>query len=669
MIGIIGAGSIGRGLAYSFATALKGDCCVVLADINARVLESAKKEILQLAEKGHARGKMSATVKSQILSCFEFSDSLKGGPQSRTDFDLVIEAATENLELKRRILAQTEELVPADCLIGFTTSSLPCSEIARDSMYKERCFVMHPFFPAWKNPVMELTASRNPEMTARADETLRRLGKVPVHVADSPLFAGNILFCGMMDCACGLVNANWGTPRQVNNVLNREIGGGGVFLVHILIPNANNLTAECLEYWAQTGLFGLHDPMTAMMRAQDATPWYNHREASEEDEQIDGVMYEKIASVCKAYLAGLALHLLEKGVVSAFDLNWISRTALAFNKGVVEMMSHAGAANLFDWFDAAVNDGFINYEPPALFESDRIPDDGQLPQVYKNVKVDVDSSGVATVTVFRPPVNPLNAATILELSMAFKQLDGDDSVKGVIFTGFNGILAGADVTELADLRGKPDEMAQFPRAGQLLTLQIEAMSKPVVAVVKGLCLGGGAEMAMACWKRVISTDAAIGQPEVNLGIIPGYGGTQRLPRLVGVDRALQMLRAGVAIGAVTALEYGWADAINLDPMKWAREMILTHGASTFKMKPMDARPVKPSLIPDAPLQVDIGHRSRAIDDILVGVVMRGIEKPLAEGLMEEAKASGRCGETKDHIIGLTNFVTNGPRVKAQFVHR
>lgn len=665
LVGIIGAGSIGRGLAYGFASALNGDCCVVLCDTNPKVLEAAKGEILQLADKGHLRGKISATVKSRILSCFEFGTSLRGGPQSRTDFDLVVEAATENLELKRSILAEVEKIVPETTLIGFTTSSLPAAWIAKHAEHPQRCMVMHPFFPAWKNPVMELTRSGNPEVTARAEALLKKLGKVPVTVADSPLFAGNILFCGLMDCACRMAAAGIATPQQINDVLAREIGGGGVFFVHDMIPNANNLTAECLEVWRSERLFGYFDPMATMLRGQGNTKWIDQDDA----EPVGEKLARKIAGIAKAYLGCLALHLIDDRVIDPFDLNWISRTALAFRTGVIEMVSEMGLVDLDHWTEVMDREGILNFGLPAMLDPDAATGHPRDYAVYRNVKVEIDDDGVATLTVFRPPVNPLNAATILELDAALKRLDKDPGVKGVVFTGFNGVLAGADVTELADLRGKPEEMAQFPRAGQILTLSIEAMSKPVVAVVNGLCLGGGAEMAMACWARVIGPDAMIGQPEVNLGIIPGYGGTQRLPRLVGVERALQMLRTGKPIDAMTALEWGWATAINRDPVGWARQMILTHGKDGFMLKPIDARPMKPGSIPAMPTEVELGHLSKAVDDILVSTVMNGIVQPLADGLLAEAKASGKCGETEDHLIGLTNFMANGPKVKAQFVHR
>ena len=144
---------------------------------------------------------------------------------------------------------------------------------------------------------------------------------------------------------------------------------------------------------------------------------------------------------------------------------------------------------------------------------------------------------IATITVNRPSVrNALNVATVQELGAAFEQAKMDSAVRAVILTGAGdkAFAAGADISEIAAL----DEVsgAEFSRRGQLVFDAIESLGKPVIAAVNGHALGGGCELAMACTMRVASENAVFGQPEVKLGLIPGYGGTQRLPRLVGTGR-------------------------------------------------------------------------------------------------------------------------------------
>src|SRR5882724_5197052 len=169
---------------------------------------------------------------------------------------------------------------------------------------------------------------------------------------------------------------------------------------------------------------------------------------------------------------------------------------------------------------------------------------------------------IAYITVNRPKVlNALNAATIRDLRTAFEDARDDGAVRGVILTGAGGkaFVAGADITEIA--RVTAVEAADMTSNGQALTNLIENLGKPVIAAVNGFALGGGCELAMASTIRLATENAAFGQPEVRLGVIPGYGGTQRLPRLVGRGRALQLILSGAAINAQEAYRIGLVNEI------------------------------------------------------------------------------------------------------------
>src|SRR2546426_11115261 len=171
-------------------------------------------------------------------------------------------------------------------------------------------------------------------------------------------------------------------------------------------------------------------------------------------------------------------------------------------------------------------------------------------------------NGLAYVTVNRPAVrNALNAQTIRELKSAFEQAKSDDEVRVVILTGAGdkAFVAGADINELATQT--PVAGKEFALAGQAVFDSIERLGKPVIAAVNGYALGGGCELAMACTFRIASENAVLGQPEVKLGIIPGYGGSQRLPRLVGKGRALQILLTGDMGPAAEALRIGLVNEV------------------------------------------------------------------------------------------------------------
>jgi enoyl-CoA hydratase len=173
-----------------------------------------------------------------------------------------------------------------------------------------------------------------------------------------------------------------------------------------------------------------------------------------------------------------------------------------------------------------------------------------------------NKEGIAFVTINRPAVrNALNTATLEELRETFSQIRNDDAVHVAILTGAGdkAFVAGADINELATLA--PVAGKDYSLAGQAVFDSIERLGKPVIAAVNGFALGGGCELAMACTFRIASERAVFGQPEVKLGIIPGYGGTQRLARLVGRGYAAQMMVTGEMINAAEALRIGLVNKV------------------------------------------------------------------------------------------------------------
>jgi enoyl-CoA hydratase len=175
---------------------------------------------------------------------------------------------------------------------------------------------------------------------------------------------------------------------------------------------------------------------------------------------------------------------------------------------------------------------------------------------FNNLQID-DVDGIRRITINRPEkLNALNVATLGELAQAIEEIESDDSVAAVVITGAGekAFVAGADISELASLG--PVEAKEFALNGQEVFRSIERLGVPVVAAVNGFALGGGCELAMACHLRVATANAVFGQPEVKLGLIPGYGGTQRLPRIVGKGRAMELLLTGRNVGAAEAKDIG-----------------------------------------------------------------------------------------------------------------
>lgn len=190
----------------------------------------------------------------------------------------------------------------------------------------------------------------------------------------------------------------------------------------------------------------------------------------------------------------------------------------------------------------------------------------------------ISENYVATVYLNRPPYNPLNTQLYQELSTLFDELEINPAVRSIIITGKGdrAFAAGADITEMMNLNGA--EMLEMSRVSRLAYDKIEAINKPVIAGVNGLALGGGCELALACDFRICSTNTKFGLPEINLGIIPGGGGTQRLQRLIGQAKAKELLYFGETIDAQKAAEIGLVNkAVELEELlaetiSWAEKL-------------------------------------------------------------------------------------------------
>ena len=653
IVGVIGSGAIGPDLAYGFASALAGapNARVYLHDIDQDALDAGVERIKGYVTKGVARGKLNpkvaAAITDNLLPTLALSDL--------AECDYVLEAATEDLEIKKVILAGVEEVVGADCLIGFATSGLPRVQIAAGAEHPDRCFVNHPFFPAWRALPMEVVLSPDTELSERMLTTLRRLGKVPVETADVPCFAADDIFCNYCAEAARIHVEGLATPAQVDRIVNEAIGGGGPFNVMDL-TRGNLLNVKCLKLMeeAETGSPWFAPP--AVFSEQANTPWLDPSDPGESayDEETGRKVLDRILAV----VLGRTYFVADNDICDPADLNWLTRNALGFAEGLLDLAENLGADRVHEVCTAyaAANPGF---EVPVSIAEKSLRD------FHRNVKIERDGD-LAVVSVHRPEVlNALNERTMNELVTVFGELGADDGVRGVVLTSYGGSLAGADINELAELK-TPEEAADKCRHGHAVLRTIENFPKPVVAALDGPVLGGGSELAMSCHARVVGSKLMLGQPEVNLGIIPGYGGTQRLPRLVGIERATDLLRTGRPVGAAQACDWGWAvDEPAADPVAAAKSLLQAVVAGEREIARLDPAPLT---LPDVLPTVDIGHRSLAIDRILTDVVFAGLARGLDEGLEAEAEAFARCRGTVDYGIGMINFIQNGPRVPAVFMN-
>ncbi len=238
---------------------------------------------------------------------------------------------------------------------------------------------------------------------------------------------------------------------------------------------------------------------------------------------------------------------------------------------------------------------------------------------------------VAVVTIDHPPVNALSAPLLEELEAELVRLDGDDSVRAIVLKGAGerAFVAGADISEFPSLRESAQEDGGSARGIQKLGARMDAARTPFVAAIHGFCLGGGLELAMCCDIRVAAEDAQLGQPEIKLGLIPGGGGTQRLPRLVGLGRALLLNMTGDFIDGRTAYDWGLV------------ERVVPRGE-----------------LEEAALQIarTIAERSPVAIGVLRELARTTRDLPLEEGLRREADGFRRCLASEDGLEGVTAFL-------------
>lgn len=238
--------------------------------------------------------------------------------------------------------------------------------------------------------------------------------------------------------------------------------------------------------------------------------------------------------------------------------------------------------------------------------------------------------GVAVVTLDNPPVNVLTSKIMQELDNLFDSLEKDSLVKVIVFTtaGTNAFIAGADIKEIGQIK-TPDEALHLAQKGQAVLNKIENSKKISIAAIHGICVGGGNELIMAFHLRVASERAKFGQPEINLGIIPGFGGTQRLVRLVGLAKARELILTGDMISAQEALRLGLVNRVV-----------------------PDGELLKQTL----GLAKKIAAKSRVAVEFCERSMRKGITLPLEQGLAHEAELFAKVAQSQDMREGIQAFL-------------
>lgn len=661
-LAIIGAGHIGPDIALHFARNLapKGGE-TVLVDIAEEALVEAREKFERKVDRAVAAGAIpgdrAGIIKDSIVYTTDYG-RIAGA-------NLVLEAATEDEAVKHRIFEQVERICDDDCILLSNSSHMQPEDIFRNLRNRSRCLVAHYFFPAERNPIVELVpgAETDPALTALLMGFYEETGKAPIQVRSSYAFAVDPIFEGLVQCAILCRETELGNEKEIDAVAMRTLGMGiGHFSV-ISSANGNSITDHGLDEMHTRLMPWFRSPPSLKERVRlGQARW----DIAERGETVT-VSEDKERAIREQYLGcyfGLAAFIIDLDIVDIDDLEMAVGIALDMH-APFSMMNRMGMEEACALV-AAYCKQHPDFRMPRSLERARAEGGWRLSNVAR-----ARIGDVAVLKIRRPrALNAFDGGIIQSLKQFLADAEADASVKAVVITGHGtkAFASGTDIDMLAACRTAEDGY-RVSRGFQEMTLQIERMTKPTVCALNGLAFGGGVELALACAARVARGGLKVlaRLPEPNLGIIPGGGATQRLPRLIGVEAAARLLRTAAPVSSDEALALGLVDElVDGSPLDAAVSLARRLAADPSSRRTLPQGPIPH---PGELGAVDLGHLSKRIDAILVRAILDGARGGLAEGLELEARLSGSCLETEDGRIGLSNFVQNGVRAPAAFVHR
>jgi enoyl-CoA hydratase / 3-hydroxyacyl-CoA dehydrogenase len=662
-VAVIGSGQIGPDIALYFAKVL-GPFGVqtVVVDVSEQALANGKAKLEKKVAKGVESGAFTPEQQAQMTSAVSWTTDYA----QLAGAELVVEAATENKELKGKIFAQVEALVAPDAILCSNSSHLEPEVIFAATKAKGRTAVVHYFFPAERNLLVEVVpgAATTAATTAWLLGFYEAIGKVPIRVQSRYGYALDPVFEGLFFACALLAEEGVATTKQIDVVCKQTFQMGIGSFTAMNLTGGNPITAVGLDNYTTKINAWYRTPKSLQDKVAAKANW----DVAARGEVVDVApdLAARIRDELLGAYFGICGEIVDAGLVSIADFNMGLDIALDM-KPAFTFMNELGTAKALALVQAYAKKHAGFPVPKCIAERGAKNQPFEVPVVLRE-----DRDGVAVLTIRRPKVlNALDQGVFAEIQRRFEQCDRDPKVVGIVLTGFGkkAFASGADVNFLA----KIDSVAmgeQTSRTSQRCVDAVQAVKKPTVAALNGLAFGGGIETAMACEARLAAKGLRVlaGQPEANLGIIPGAGGTVRLPRLIGIDKAAEMLRTCRPISSEQALAWGLireevdGDALVARAVQLCKEMA---GGKAPRSR-MNEAPLAnvPATLPP----VDIGHLSRKVDAILCKAILGAAKLPLAEAIPFEAKCFGEVCGTKDMRIGVDNFLKNGPKAKATFVH-
>jgi enoyl-CoA hydratase / 3-hydroxyacyl-CoA dehydrogenase len=661
-IGVIGSGNIGPDIALHFSQNLyMYGVPVVVIDIAQAALDAGSKKAAAKMAKATEKGAFKKEASEAIVKNITFATDYG----TLADADLVIEAAFEQMEIKNRIFAQCEGICPKTAILASNSSHMVPEEIFEKVKDKSRTLVIHYFFPAERNIWLEVVPSgdTDPALTDYVMSLYEFIGKAPTLCKSRWSFVGTTIFEGIFQAAALIVEQGYATTKQADVIAAKALGMGvGPFTGHNL-TGGNPIT--------QHGLAGSHKhimpwygpPKILDQQIQSGKPW--DAAAKGEVVEYSPDTYEAVSKRIIGAYFGMVTEIVDSGIMSLGDVEMGMDVGIVLNPPF-QMMNQMGVPKALELVRAyaAENPGFKVAD--ILLKQAASGKPWKIPVVFRE-----DHGDIAVVKVRRPKVlNALNEEVFEQIKEIFAGIQKDPKIVGAVLTGFGtrAFISGADINMLASQNTPAEAESGCLKSQSTLNL-IENLGKPVICAMNGLAFGGGNELAMACTARIArkGQKVFVAQPEPRLGFIPGCGGTQRLPRLVGIEKAWPILRNSNPISSAQAREIGLIlEEVEGDLIQAGINWVKKVRSGEVRISPIPKGPIPvPAKLPE----VDIGPLSRKIDDLLQQTILEGARMPLEEGLKLEARIFGECLLTEDRHIGVQNFLKNGPRVNAPFVHK
>ena len=619
-VAIIGAGTIGPDIGYYLKSALP-DIRLTLVDVSQAAIDKALQRCQDYAKKAVAKGKMSekhaAAVTANIGGTLDYAQL--------ADCDWVIEAATENLSLKRRIFAQVESVVSPETLITSNTSSLPAARIFAELKHKARATVTHFFAPAWRNPAVEVIAwdKTDPAVVEYLRWLFCTTGKVPLVTADAVCFMLDRIFDNWCNEAALLLER--ATAAEVDSVASEFVHAGPFFVLNLargnpIITETNTLQAE---------EEGAHYTPAPIFRSVDTWLTVPPGKKVEVAAETSAAIRDRLLGI----LFSQSVDILDRVIGEPADLDLGCRTALGFKKGPLELMRDLGDAEsqrILDRLKAERPGMPMPKKPLAAYQD-----------FWRHVLVD-DIESVKLITLRRPEaMNALHDELTDEVLAVIRKFEADPAVKGFVLTGYGAraFCAGADIGRFPAMLGDAESATQYARDCSRLLVHLDGMKKPVVAALNGMALGGGLELAMRCHGIVALKNAWMQLPEITLGIVPGIGAMvvpyRRWPRAAEAFHG--MLRRAERLTALQANELGVVDALADDlagllAQAAARARALAGKPSSIAQGAVALAPLEPV----APAASSGQPLSREV----MGILDQAVRDAAAAGTLNEALEIG-----------------------------